>query len=318
MSDLRNLELRRLDLTLLLIFLGLLKYRKAARVAAEFGLTQSAISQALKRLRDIFGDELFLRRPHGLEPTTLALSLEAPILDAVETLRQVIGKPQGFTPLTASGVIRIAALDAEQAVLIPVFADRLRRAAPGLQMSILPLGRQDAVNALAEGLIDLAIGFIWSVPANILQQKLYDEDFRVAGLGHRFSAGAVTLEAYCEAPHILVSPGGDLRGIVDDTLAKLGRKRTIALALPSFLPALAAAAATDALVTLPSRIATTFAGRFGMEVAQPPLAVRTFTISMFWHARDDQAPRSLWLRSVLAEAATRGAMAGPPIRTGKA
>jgi DNA-binding transcriptional LysR family regulator len=301
MSDLRNLELRRLDLTLLLVFLGLLKSRKAARVAEEFGLTQSAISQALKRLRDIFGDELFLRKPHGFEPTTLALSLEKPILEAVETLRQVVGRPQGFDPLTASGIIRIAALDAEQAVVIPLLADHLRRVAPGLQLSVLPLGRQDAVSALVEGLVDLAIGFIWDVPANIMQQRLYDEDFRVAGLPRRFSAGTVTLDDYCKAPHILVSPGGDLRGIVDDALAKLGRKRAVALALPSFLPALATAAATDALVTLPRRVATIFAGRFGMEVAPPPLAIRTFQISMFWHARDDQAPRSLWLRSLLTE-----------------
>jgi len=315
MSDLRNLELRRLDLTLLLVFLGLLKHRKAARVAEEFGLTQSAISQALKRLRNIFGDELFLRRPHGLEPTTLALALEQPILDAVETLRQVVGKPQGFTPLTASGVIRIAALDAEQAVLIPAFADRLHRAAPGLQLSVLPLGRQDAVTALMEGQADLALGFIWNLPANILHQTLYREDFRVVGRPHRFSDGAMTLDAYCDAPHILVSPGGDLRGIVDDSLAALGRQRKVALALPSFLPALAAASATDALVTLPSRIATTFASSFGMVVGHPPLEIRTFQISMFWHARDDQAPRSRWLRELLSATVARDKVAKLKIQT---
>lgn len=87
MSELSISELRRLDLTLLLVFLGLLRHRKALDVAAELGLTQSAISQSLRRLRDIFDDELFLRRPHGMEPTATALALEAPVAAAVYALR---------------------------------------------------------------------------------------------------------------------------------------------------------------------------------------------------------------------------------------
>ena len=116
MTDLSNIELRRLDLTLLLVFLGLVRHRKAAKVADELGLTQSAISQALKRLREIFSDELFLRRPHGLEPTTLAISLERPVAQAVETLRSALGSTQVFNPRVAEGTVKIAALDAEQAV----------------------------------------------------------------------------------------------------------------------------------------------------------------------------------------------------------
>ena len=159
MSDLSNNELRRLDLTLLLVFLGLLKHRKAALVAQEIGLTQSAISQALKRLRDIFGDELFLRRPHGMEPTSTALALEPAVASAVEALRGALGATQDFDPASASGTIRIAALDAEQAVLIPLLASRLIEKAPGLRLSVLPLGRGAAVEALTEGKADLALGF---------------------------------------------------------------------------------------------------------------------------------------------------------------
>ncbi len=118
MSEFSTSELRRLDLTLLLVFLGLVRHRKAVDVAAELGLTQSAISQALKRLRDIFGDDLFLRRPHGMEPTATALALEAPVAAAVNSLRGALGAARAFSPATATGVVRVAALDAEQAVLI--------------------------------------------------------------------------------------------------------------------------------------------------------------------------------------------------------
>ncbi|MCA3575366.1 MAG: LysR family transcriptional regulator, partial [Aestuariivirga sp.] len=174
MSDLSISELRRLDLTLLLVFLGLLRHRKALDVASELGLTQSAISQAVKRLRDIFGDQLFLRRPHGMEPTATALALEGPVARAVEALRGALGAARAFEPHTASGHLRIAALDAEQTVVIPPLAARLRSLAPGLVLSVLPLGRRMAMEALAEGRADLALGYVWDVPDAISAERLYE------------------------------------------------------------------------------------------------------------------------------------------------
>ncbi len=260
MSDLSISELRRLDLTLLLVFLGLLRHRKAAEVALELGLTQSAISQALKRLRDIFGDPLFLRRPHGMEPTATALALEEPLRRAVDSLRGALGVARAFDPAQAGGVVRIAALDAEQSVLIPPLSARLRQAAPGLRLSVLPLGRRDAVEALAEGRADLALGFIWDRPETILETVLYPETFLVAGRPEVLpEAPQIGLAAYCAADHVLVSPAGDLRGVVDDRLEALGHSRRIVLGLPAFLPALAAASGAGALLTLPARLARQFA-----------------------------------------------------------
>ena len=117
-----------------------MRHRKAVDVANELGLTQSAISQALKLLRDIFGDPLFLRRPHGMEPTATAIALEAPVAAAVETLRGALGAARTFDLATATGVVAVAALDAEQAVLIPPLAARLRASAPGLTMSVRSWG----------------------------------------------------------------------------------------------------------------------------------------------------------------------------------
>lgn len=303
MSDFSTSELRRLDLTLLLVFLGLVRHRKAVDVATDLGLTQSAISQALKRLRDIFGDELFLRRPRGMEPTATALALEAPVATAVEALRGALGIARAFDPAAASGMVRVAALDAEQAVLIPLFAARLRESAPGLTVSVQPLGRGAAMEALFEGRADLALGYVWNVPDAISGETLYTESFLVAG--HRKSvpfAPDLSLDAYCAANHILVSPGGDLRGVVDEQLEAMGRSRRIVLGLPSFLPALAAAAASGALVTLPSRVATAFAPGFGLVTATPPLEVRSFPVSVFWHRRNDADPRMEWLRSIIRQA----------------
>jgi DNA-binding transcriptional LysR family regulator len=298
MTDLSRSELRRLDLTLLLVFLGLVRHRKAATVAEELGLTQSAVSQALKRLRDIFGDTLFLRRPHGMEPTATALALEVPVTQAVEALRGALGVARRFDPAAAQGTVRIAALDAEQSVVIPALAARLSEAAPGLRLSVLPLGRAEAVEALAEGRADLSLGFLWDAPDWISGERLYDEGFLVAGRAEALpEAPAIGLDAYCAADHVLVSPAGDLRGIVDQQLEDLGRARRVVLGLPAFLPALAAVAASGALVTLPARVALAFAPSFGLVTAEPPLGVRRFPVSVFWHRRNDSDPRTLWLRT---------------------
>lgn len=296
MSDLSNIELRKLDLTLLLVFLGLLRHRKAVAVAAELGLTQSAISQSLRRLRDVFGDELFLRRPHGMEPTAAALALEMPVSQAVTSLRSALRAARSFEPETATGIVRIAALDAEQVVLVPKLAGLLAQSAPHLQLSVIPLGRRAAAEALMDGRADLALGFMWDRPEAIAAERLYEETFLVAGRPCVLpTAPKITLQDYCNAPHVLVSPAGDLRGVVDDTLEALGLKRRIVLGLPSFLPALAAAAASQAIVTLPGRIARAFAPGFGLVLAEPPVDIRRFWVSVFWHRRNDQDPLTQWL-----------------------
>lgn len=304
MSDLSETQLRRLDLTLLLVFLGLLRHRKAVDVAGELGLTQSAISQCLRRLRDVFGDPLFLRRPHGMEPTATALALERPVAQAVDSLRGALGQARAFDPAAVRGVVRVAALDSQQAGLIPALAARLRDRAPGLTLSVLPLGRSAAIEALVEGRIGIFFGLLPDLPDTIRSLALHTETYLVAGRPEALpNAPDVSLDAYCTADHVLVSPGGDLTGVVDAELERLGRSRRVVLGLPAFLPALAAVRASGALVTLPARIAEGFAPGFGLVTAQPPLSVRSFSVSAYWHRRNDQDPQVQWL---VAEAAAAG------------
>ncbi|MEO0918409.1 MAG: LysR family transcriptional regulator, partial [Pseudomonadota bacterium] len=209
MSELSNSELRRLDLTLLLVFLGLIHHRKSASVAQELGLTPSAISQAVRRLREVFGDDLFLRRPHGMEPTATALALEAPVAKAVNALRDALGAARSFEPATATGMVRVAALHAEQAVLIPAFFARLRHLAPNLTLSILPTGRTKAVQALRDDRADLALGFFRDIPDTCSGLVLYTENYLVAGRPDVLTeAPDISLEAYCGTDHLLTAPGG--------------------------------------------------------------------------------------------------------------
>ncbi len=309
MSDFRNNELRRLDLTILMVFIGLLRHRKGTDVAAELGLTQSAVSHALKRLREVFGDELFLRRPHGMEPTSVARALEAPIAAAIESLRRAVAGPQNFDPSAAEGIIRLAALDAELVTLVPELIRTLSTNAPGMRIIARAIGRQNALDAVAAREIDIALGFFWDVGDAFIKDDLFTEDFLVVGSRseHRL-AGTIALEAYLQHPHVLVSPGGELRGVVDDALASRGLKRRVIAALPLFLPALAVVQTTNALATVPRIIALKYAEAFDLAVAEPPLTVRSFSISVIRHRRDEHNPMHRWLLDRLREASMKRSM----------
>lgn len=315
MSDFQNNELRRLDLTALLVFLGLLRHRKATEVASDLGLTQSAISRVLKRLRDIFGDELFLRHPHGLEPTSIALGLEAPIAAAVDSLREAIGVIQPFVPGAAKGIVRLAAQDAVQVGIVPGLVRILSDKAPGLVLSVLPIAHHSALDALAAGEVDLALGRYASVSEPLTATPLYEQGFAVVARSETIGPLPLSLDRYLRLPHVLVSPRGDLLGVVDAKLADFGLSRRVIAAVPQFFPALATVVETGCLATLPDRFARRFAPGLGLVVTCPPLTLPRFTISAVHHRRSANDPKLLWLLNQIGEAlyASYGDFGGMPI-----
>ena len=153
------------------------------------------------------------------------------------------------------------------------------------------------MDALSEGRADLVLGFVWERPEMISCKPIYEESFLVAGRPEALpKAPHISIDDYCAADHVLISPGGDLRGVVDDQLEAMGRSRRVILGLPAFLPALAAAADSAALVTLPARVARAFAAGFGLATAEPPIPVRRFPVSVFWHRRNETDSRTTWIR----------------------
>lgn len=308
MTDLRNIKLRRLDLTTLLVFQGLMRLRKATAVGEELGLTSPGVSHALKRLREVFGDELFLRRPHGLEPTDFAVALEPRVRRAVEELREALLAPGVFDPSVAEAVVRISAFDYELSTIVPPLVGMIARQAPGIRIVAQADGRDVALGALTDGKLDLAIGYFWDTPTAIRLTHLYTESYVVvARKEDPISREPLTLARYCAASHILVSPSGELSGVVDSALRKRGKTRHVISATPLFLPALAMVQETGALATVPQRLATRFAASFGLAVLEPPIAVRAFNVSLARHARNARNPMHDWLEALLVKLA-----AAPP------
>ena len=301
MTEYNKNKIRRLDLTVLLIFLALMRTRKASDVAGEMGLTNSSISHTLRRLREVFEDELFLRRPHGLEPTAFALQIEPSIRAAVDAVQSALSGPTLFNPAMAEITLRVSASDREIATLLPAAMANMRQHAPGIHLSVRSLTRSDSMRALVDGTLDLALGFFPTVGDEFDARLIRKEGYLVAARqGHAIFDAPLTPENYAGAAHILVSTDGSMRGIVDTTLEEQGLKRQVCLAVPSFLPALSVLAKSDFIGTLPANLVRHHASFFGLEYSEPPINIRPFDISILSHKRHSKSAVHGWVIERLA------------------
>jgi DNA-binding transcriptional LysR family regulator len=305
MKDISDIELRRLDLTLLMVLDGALRHRKLTTVAKQLGLTQPAISHALARLRDILGDPLFVRRASGVQPTPRALALAQPVAQALATLRDALQQGRCFDPACATREFRIVALDYAIAMLVPDFLARFSTIAPGCRLAFRSLGYEEGRSALAHGSIDLILG-IPAPSGPFLQRMLMTEDFVVlARPGHPLVGRKLDLARYLECGHLLVSAAGDARGSVDNALAKIGRERRVVAALPQFLAGFAAVAGSDMITTAPRRLAKRHAAAFGLRQFEVPFQMPGFEIATLRHENTAQDAGLNWLESELAQALSK-------------
>ncbi len=301
MTEYSENKIRRLDLTVLLIFLALMRTRKASDVAGELGLTNSSISHTLRRLREVFEDELFLRRPHGLEPTAFAVQIEPSIRAAVDAVQSALSGPTLFNPAKTEITLRVSASDREIATLLPKAMANIRQDAPGIRLSVRSLARSDSLRALADGTLDFALGYFATVGDEFNARLIREEGYLVAARqGHAIFDAPLTPETYAAEAHILVSSDGSMRGVVDTTLEQQGLKRQVCLTIPSFLPALSVLAKSDFIGTLPANLVRHHASYFGLEYCEPPVNIRPFDVSILSHKRHSKSAVHCWVVDRLA------------------
>jgi DNA-binding transcriptional LysR family regulator len=283
-------DLSRTDLNLLVLFEVVLDERHVGRAADRLNLTPSAVSHGLGRLRRLLNDPLFLRTPKGVVPTARATELALPIADVLARVRSVISTAQPFDPASSARRFTIGAPDGVSAVFLPPLLNELRRAAPGVDISVRQLlpapGETSPERAwrtvfadLEARAMDIAVIPSEHIPARFHARGLYEEDFVVAmRAGHPF-ADDPTLERYCEMQHLVVSLSGDPHGFVDEALAKQGYSRRIALTVPNFMFALAAISETDLISALPRRFVAMHAIRFAVVAVDTPLQLPRFRLN---------------------------------------
>lgn len=313
MSDFDILQIRRLDGGLLLIFRELLAQRRATEVAARLGLSGSAVSHGLGRLRDVFGDPLFVRRPHGLEPTRRALELGPRIEAIVEQLGAAVSGVHGFDPAASRRRFNIAC-PAEVTTLIaaPLVA-AFRATAPRVLFATYPLFLGRALTAVRRGEIDVAIGAFGSIPAGLQASRLFEDDYCVlARTGHPQVQRRIDAETYRTVGHVFVGAPEPLsdEAAVDHKLmhATYGRLpspdqvRTHAY-VSQWETAMLMAASSDALVDCPRSLARRFAPALGLQVLDLPFRPFRFEVQAVRRVEDNDAGVSWLLEQVRAAVA---------------
>jgi DNA-binding transcriptional LysR family regulator len=302
-------ELAGLDLNLVLALDALLAERHVTRAAARLGVSQSAASHALARLRDVLGDPLLVRGPRGaMQPTPRALVL-APLLGrALADVAAALRRPEPFAPATARRTFHLGAGDYAELVLLPELAARLAKTAPGIDLFIRTVP-DDIPTAIATGELDAVIAPVR--PRDVAgpgtyQRLLFEETFVCAvRSGHPATHRRLTLERYCSLDHLLIAPRGTYGGFVEDSLAALRKQRRVALAVPHFLIVPHVVASTDLIVTIASRIAATFADTHRLATLRPPaeLALEGFSMHLIWHERAHADDAQRWLRDQIVAVA---------------
>src|SRR6185295_12335688 len=264
MSDIDFNNIRRLDGGLLLVFRGLLRRRQTTAVALELGLSQSAVSHALTRLRDLFEDPLFIRWPHGLEPTRRALEL-APRIDAlIDLAGDTLERGGKFDPARSTRRFTLGAPEFVTALIGANLVKAFRRYAPSASFEILSEGREPTLDAIRRGELDLAVGDFGTSPPGVTSRLLFEDRYcAVARRGHPKVKGKISYEDWLAMGHIFAAaePETDRKDVSD--IAMVG-------VVPRWLTALVMVSASDAIVTCPMKLAKRQSKILGLQVIAAP------------------------------------------------
>ncbi|HEY5800681.1 MAG TPA: LysR family transcriptional regulator [Burkholderiaceae bacterium] len=296
-----------LDLNLLRVFDAVMTEQNLTRAAQRLSMTQPAVSNAVKRLRESLGDELLIRTAYGVKPTPRAEALWPTVRRALAELEAAV-TPDNFDVSKASTTFRLAMADATAAFWLPQLIRAFEREAPGVNVRMVPLTTRDPRAMLARGDIDLTIGLFPGVAAQlagepsspIRHERLYSGQYVcVMRQGHPLAHKQLTIDDYCKANHVLVSLSGRAHGLVDEALAQIGRERRINLTVNQFFTAGCVVANSDLITVLPLHLI----GSTGMEQAlvakHLPFSLPPVDLDMLWHERDARSPTHRWLRRTI-------------------
>lgn len=292
-------DIRALDLNLLKALDALLDEGSVTRAAQRLSLTQPAVSGMLTRLRDYFGDPLFVRTSHGMVPTLRASELSMPVKQILTDIA-ILLKPMQFDPMTAELTYTLVATDyALKAVVVPLIA-ALKQHAPRIRIAVRSVDSERMYQQLSRGEVDLALVTPQTTPDDLHGRALYQEEYVCVARSHHPLAAAseMTLEQFCEQEHILVSTEGRFMGVTDEALAELSLTRRVGVSVNSFLVIPDILRSTDMIAVVPGRMVPVDSD---LAIIPLPLNVPGFTKSMAWHERTHQDPAHQWIRALCVE-----------------
>lgn len=300
-----DVNLANVDLNLLVVLDAVLSERSATKAAAKLHVTQSAVSNALRRLRTLFDDELVVRTAYGFIPTPRADTL-APSLRALLTeTEKLLSASESHTKRART--FTVACTDAISVSLVPGLRRELERQLPLARLRVVTIERELSHQGLATGDVDLLIGIPPALPTGCEGEGVYEEHIVcVIRRDHPTVRTKLSLDRYTSLPHIEVALFGEPDDRVDRALARVGRSRTIALTVPHFSSVPFAVATSNCVAALGARLSVAFAKPLGLRILTPPVELPRLQIQQVWHRRASHDPGVILLRKMARKVASEG------------
>lgn len=300
MNPVHNAEL---DLNLLPVFDALVRVRNVSRAAEELGMSQSAVSHALKRLRAFFADPLFLKTGAGMQPTPKALELVRPVLAVMGTVRTELLVHEGFDAATSRREFSLCLTDMGELIFLPRLIEALRKAAPHCTLRTLQVAPRQVAPVLESGEADLAMGSLHSMPEGLFQQQLFMRNFvTIVNRGNRKIGAEMSVAQFYEMEHIVVSLSGRREDSYDVVIDQLYKQRRVYLTTPHFLTVPMIIEQNPQLIaTVPSELASAFERYKTVRIVETPVSVPPFAIRQHWHPRYHHDAANTWLRKLVKE-----------------
>jgi DNA-binding transcriptional LysR family regulator len=307
------MDIRSVDLNLLVIFDAMARLRSVNKTAEAIGLSQPATSGAIARLRTLFEDPLFVRTGSQMEPTPRALALAPAVRRIVQAIEAEVLQPAGFDPARAQRSFTILTPDIGEVAFLPGVLARLRNEAPQVRLHALAKPRAAAAEALERGEADLAVGFFPDLQrAGYFQQVLFKTSYVCIGCaGNRALGASPTLKQYLAARHIVVRPDGRDHTL-DRMLEDKGWKRRVMVELSHFMSLVALLPGSDLVATVPEDISTVVGRLVPVRRIDLPFKPPQIQVQQYWHRRMQNDPANRWLRGVFYEVNRREAGATMP------
>jgi DNA-binding transcriptional LysR family regulator len=292
----------RLDLNLLAVFQEVYRERQISGAARRLGLTQSAVSNALSRLRRTFGDALFVRTAHGMQPTPFAEQVAGPLGAALAQVALALNQRSQFDPATSTRRFVLAMTDVGEVHFMPALIERCRALAPHVQLSSVRAGGLALKEELESGRVDLAIGPFDNISEALYQRLLFRQPYvSMFRKTHPLARGKVTLARFVAAEHLLVDATDSPYDRINQLLGQAGIGNTTRFRVPHFTAVPYIVSASELVVTVPQKLAERAGAPFGLKWIVPPLALPELQTKLFWHRRYQQDPGSQWLRTLVLE-----------------
>lgn len=300
----RNPKLRDLDLNLLVLFDAVMTTRQLTTAAKRLGMTQSAASQALGRLRSSLDDELFIRSRSGMTPTAVALALAPQIASALSTLRDALQGASGFDPATAERSFRVAFGSIGELSLLPGLLRACIDAGPGLSVVSIPGSAEEALQRVQRGEADLCMDYAPPRGPNLAHARLGDDALVViARRGHPRIRRRVSVQRFFRERHVILCLDGDRRSRVEERINRRGLRRRVAAEASHYASIPALVLASDALAIVPRSLVAGGMLRDQLVVAPVPFDVAPLPLHAIWHEAFTGDPGHRWLRETVAASA---------------